>query len=407
MDWQSATEWQRWRESAAALLASNRVAVAGHRYTRPAPSTYEQQWLWDSCFHALAYRWCDLDMARDELRAVVAHQVVAGDDAGMIPHMAYWNGGGEALWAQADRSIITQPPLVGVAARAVYERARDRELLASLYPHLVAYHEWFDRRRDPDGDHLVSVIHPWEAGWDASPRWDQAMGIAENFSHETGRLARVALAARVREFGCDARALARAGSFCVEVMDFNAIRAADLEALAFSARELGKPNEAQRWQHHAEQIQTAMRAKMLAPFPHDLNGDDETPVLIESASEFVALFGGVPSPSQAQALVARLQMPAFWATFPVTTTPLDAATFAPDTYWRGNVWLSVNWLIYAGLRRYGFDAAARSLAEASLRLIDQSGFWEYYHPQTGKGLGAYPQSWSAIVLDMFAQEAAR
>ncbi len=397
-------DWLEWQKRVGDVLASNRVESDGHRYTRPAPSTYEHQWLWDSCFHALAYRWIDPAMARDELLSVVAHQVETGDDAGMIPHMTYWQGGGESLWGQAHRSVITQPPLVGVAARAVYEVTPDRELLATLYPRLVAFHEWFDRRRDPDGDGLVALIHPWEAGWDASPRWDEAMGVAGKFTHEVGRQARVALAARVIEYAGNAVELARAGFFHVEVMDFNAIRAADLEALAFIARELNKSSEVTRWQTQAEKIQGAIRAKMLSPYPHDLQGLDEKPILIESASEFVALFGGCVTQDESRDLVARLQSPKFWTTFPVTTTPLDANAFAPDTYWRGHVWLSVNWLIYAGLRRYDFVDVARELAESSLRLVEQENFYEYYHPLTGKGLGAHPQSWSAIVLDLLACE---
>ena len=67
----------------------------------------------------------------------------------------------------------------------------------------------------------------------------------------TLRKARVALAARVREYECNTRKLARAGLFCVVAMDFNAIRAADIEALAFIARELGKAAEAERGRAHA------------------------------------------------------------------------------------------------------------------------------------------------------------
>ena len=165
-----------WSERCLKLLAGNQVKVGDYRYTRPAPMTYEHQWLWDSCFHALAYRWFDPQMARDELLAVVRHQVTEGSDAGMIPHMGYWAGGGSDLWGKDNRSIITQPPLIAVAAVRVYNQTEDRDMIAKLYPALVAYHEWFDRRRDPDNDGLVSMIHPWESGWDASPRWDTAMG---------------------------------------------------------------------------------------------------------------------------------------------------------------------------------------------------------------------------------------
>lgn len=92
------------------LLQSNQMTSRGFRYTRPAPHVYEHQWLWDSCFHAIVYRWLDPAMAWDELRSLIASQVTSGADAGMIPHMVYWQGGGASLWGVDTRSIITQPP---------------------------------------------------------------------------------------------------------------------------------------------------------------------------------------------------------------------------------------------------------------------------------------------------------
>ena len=74
----------------------------------------------------------------------------------------------------------------------------------------------------------------------------------------------------------------------------------------------------------------------------------------------------------------------------------------PDTYWRGNVWPCVNWLIFKGLQRYGYNDLARELAENSVDLLKQSGFWEYYNPITGAGLGGSTFSWAAALLDMIA-----
>ena len=126
----SEAEWNEWKTSLAECLSSNRVIVSGHRYTRPAPSTYEHQWLWDSCFHAISYRWIDPSMARDELISVASHQFESGSDAGMIPHMIYWGSGGEELWQFADRSTISQPPLIAFAALypplATSAKVRDR-----------------------------------------------------------------------------------------------------------------------------------------------------------------------------------------------------------------------------------------------------------------------------------------
>jgi hypothetical protein len=319
--------------------------------------------------------------------------------------MTYWRGGGASLWGNDDRSTITQPPVLGTATWLVYEATRELAMLQTLYPRLSAYHEWFMRRRDPDGDHLVSILHPWES-WDASPRWDGPLGL-ERFTHEGARQARLALAARILEADGDASALARDGAFFVEPIDINAIRAADLEALSRIAHELDRPEEAQRWQSLAEAVQQAVSKKLLRDAPADLQGTDEAPIRVDSASDFVALFGGCATPQQAEQLIRRLGAPGYWTPFPVPTTPITSEHFAPELYWRGNVWLPVNWLIYVGLRRYGFHDLATDLVARSLRLIEENGFWEYYHPITGQGLGARDQSWSTLVLDLLAQEQGR
>ncbi len=398
-----------WLQKGADLLSGNRVIIDGHRYTAPSLDTgdfgrkdYANQFMWDSCFHAIVWRWIDPQMAQDELLALVSRQVHDGSDAGMIPHCNYWRGGGDWLWSQADRSSITQPPLIAIAANLVFQRSQDRAFLSAIYTKVSAYHDWFDRRRDPDHDDLVCIIHPWEAGGDALPRWDRSMGL-DHFSHEAGRTARIELAKILVKYDTDPVALAQQGYFHVEPMDYNAIRATDMDAMAEIALALDKPEESANWQRRAETIRTAFRDKMVVDdLPYDLAGLDEQPIIQLSAGQFLTLFGGCPTATQAQQLVKQLQHERFWTPFPIPTSPTDSATFAPDTYWRGNVWPCINWLIFQGLRRYGYDELAHELAARSLALLEQSGFWEYYHPLSGQGLGGGIFSWAAVILDMTA-----
>jgi glycogen debranching enzyme len=403
-------ELTQWFEKAEAILTANRITVDGHRYTAPSLDNqdfgrkdYANQFMWDSCFHAIVWRWVDPIMAQDELIALTARQVQNGLDAGMIPHCNYWRGGGAWLWDTDDRSAITQPPLIGVAALLVYERSGDRAFLEAIYPKELAYHDWFDRRRDPDGDHLVALIHPWEGGGDALPRWDEPMGIQE-FTHESGRSARHKLAEVIVQHHTDVAELTDVGTFIVEPIEYNAIRVADLEALAKIAQILDRPEESASLQQRANTIREAFQAKMVIDgLPYDLEGADEAPIKMDSAGQFMTLFGGCPTPEQAAQLVEKLREPRFWTPFPVTTSPTDTETFAPNLYWRGNVWPCINWLIFVGLHRYGYDDLARELADRSFALLKQVGFWEYYHPITGEGLGGSGFSWAGIFLDMVAQ----
>ena len=401
------TDLSFWLQKAAELLESNRIHIDGHSYTAPSLDTvelgrkdYANQYLWDSCFHAIIWRRIDPQKAQAELLSLVSRQVQEGPDVGMIPHCNYWRNEGGWLWSQPHRSSITHPPLIAVAAKLVFEHSHDLGFLAQIYEKVERYHHWFDRRRDPDRDGLVCIIHPWEAGGDAPPRWDDFLGLDE-YIPEEGRAARIKMVEELVRYDYDAIALAENGGFHVESLEINGIRAADMEAMANIANVLGKPEESAAWLDRAEAVRSGFRSRMIVgDLPYDLVGLDETPILQANAGQFVTLFGGLPTPEQTEQLVCQLQESNFWTLFPVTNTPTDSPEYAPQYYWRGNVWPCLNWLIYQGLRRYGYYDLADELASRSFALLKQSGFWEYYHPETGMGLGGHSFSWAAVMLDM-------
>ena len=406
---QQFTDFDTWLQKAAVLLESNRIYFDGYSYTAPSLDTidfgrkdYANQYLWDSCFHAMIWRWIDPHKAQAELLSLVSRQVQEGPDAGMIPHCNYWRNGGGWLWSQPERSSLTHPPLIAVAADLVFEHSQDREFLDSIYSKVEKYHDWFDRRRDPDKDGLVCIIHPWEAGGDAPPRWDTFLGL-DKYIPEAGRTARIKMVEELIRYDYDPIALAEHDWFHVESLEINAIRAADMEAMAKIAQTLGKSAESAGWLGRAEAVRNGFRSKMIVDdLPYDLVGLDEKPILQANAGQFVTLFGGLPTHDQAERLIYQLQKASFWTSFPITNTPTDSPDFSPEHYWRGNVWPCLNWLIYQGLRRYGYDDLADQLASRSFALLEQSGFWEYYHPETGQGLGGHSFSWAAVILDMVA-----
>ena len=73
--------------------------------------------------------------------------------------------------------------------------------------------------------------------------------------------------------------------------------------------------------------------------------------------------------------------PAPWG---VTTVSRASADFDPRNYWRGPVWINVNWIMIRGLERYGLDDEAERLRRLTLDLVSRSGFSEYYEPDDGR-----------------------
>lgn len=391
-------------------------------YTCPAreQGAYLPQWLWDSCFHAMSYRWTDPETGWNELQSLFVHQVTEGPEKGMIPHMAHLDENhaeaDQSLFQQKNRSVFTQPPLVAAAVIAVYEKSPEKTILESLFPKIMAYHRWFENRRDPENNGLSAIIHPWESGWDASQRWDSILGLRDNSEKALKILAekRKSMVRTILEKQCDAKKLAASGEFYVKPVDFNAIRAADLEALSQIAAILNKPESViKSLNSRAEKIRRAIREHMLEErggrlTACDLAGAEQKKSPRESAAKFILLYGKCVSGDQARLLRDELEDSAgrFSPSYRVPTTPTDDSRFNGKEYWRGNIWLSVNWLIYKGLRSYGYNREAVRLAENSLDLVEKSGFCEFFDPvsgQSGMKFGKKcPQNygWSTIVLDM-------
>ena len=79
----------------------------------------------------------------------------------------------------------------------------------------------------------------------------------------------------------------------------------------------------------------------------------------------------------------------------------SSPAFDARRYWRGPVWVNVNWFLVRGLERAGLAAEAEELARLTLELVARSGFVEYYEPTTGEPLGSRDFSWSAaLTLDL-------
>jgi hypothetical protein len=81
--------------------------------------------------------------------------------------------------------------------------------------------------------------------------------------------------------------------------------------------------------------------------------------------------------------------------------PLDDQDFHPNRYWRGPIWININWMIYYGLLRYGYKYGAEIIKSGIVNLVKRYGFREYYNPYNGKGLGGRNFSWTAaLAIDL-------
>jgi hypothetical protein len=422
-------------EAAKAVLARNWLG----RSTKPSPHLYPHQWNWDSGFIAIGYARYDQQRAQQELTSLfeaqwkngMLPQIVFNEAAlgGYFPEPDFWQSERSPHYPEGvQTSGITMPPVHAMAALRIMAHATDCDAalswLRGLYPKLVALHAYLYRDRDPHGEGLVYIRHPWESGLDNSPVWDQplramqlrraALPKYERRDLKTGvspsqrptdddydRYVYLVDLFRLRDY--DEDAIREDCPFLVQDPSFNAILCKATQDLAVLGRLLGQDvTQLELWESRTRE---ALRSKLW----HAVHGAYDNFDLVAgarigtlTAAGFMPLLAGAPSEAEAAVLFRFLESRSFCsmhdgACFSIPNYNVEGAYFDAKNYWRGPVWINTNWLLMQGLYRYGFDAKAVSVRHDILELVARWGFHEYFDPFEGRGYGAKDFSWSAAL----------
>lgn len=410
-------------DQAAEILRKN---DRGH-YTVPTKGLYPFQWNWDSALTALGFSHFDPARAWTEIETLFAHQW----EDGMVPHIIFHqlDDGyypGPDVW-QTGRAVptsgITQPPVAGFAVNRLSQRSDDPKVLdraRALLPRIHAWHEWFYRCRDPEGTGLVAIIHPWESGRDNSVDWDDAFervptdGV-QPFQRRDTQHANpdhrptqaqyeryIWLVQTFRSLGWDNMMLHDASPFRVVDPGFNAILIRSCADLADLASRLGEDDIAEASRGFAARGVAALESLWDADLGQYLCWDRVTqlPIHCPTVGGLLAAFAPIPG-ERAAALAARLEVLGERCEFLVPSHDPASPDFDSLRYWRGPVWLIVNYMISDGLAQAGQTEMSDRIIADSLRLIRQSGFAEYYDPITAEPCGGTEFTWTAAMVIEF------
>jgi putative isomerase len=329
------------------IMANNLISPRGRvtfEAMTPSKMQYVGLWLWDSAMHALAYRYVDPELARNQIRAMLSNQFPNG----MIPDAVYDDG----VVASIDHPFIgevTKPPILAWTALKLHEMDPDQSFLQEIYVPLVRLHAWWTTMNDDDGDGLAQYNHPYSSGLDNSPLWD--------------------------------------GEMPVESPDLNTYLCVQMGSLALIAEKLGMEAEGAMWRRRA----AAIVQRMIRDFWDEEAGlfwalHNEDPIQVVTPFNLYPLWTGQLPVGIRDKLIAHLKNPdEFWGPFVIPTVARNDSHYDPDTMWRGPVWANVNYFFIEALEQiHEFDLAIE-LRQRTLELIMRHpNIYEYYNAETGE-----------------------
>jgi putative isomerase len=366
---------ERYRRSYASawwIMANNIISPLGkvlYESMSPSKVNYVGLWLWDNAMHALAYRYVDANLARNQIRCMLAHQLPNG----MLPDAIF----DEGIVSTIDHPIVgevTKPPLFAWAALKLHETDPDFDFLKEIYIPLVHTNAWWLNMNDDDGDGLAQYNHPYSSGLDDSPLWDYGMPV--------------------------------------ESPDLNTYLCIQMMSLAKIAELVGLPAEGAMWRKRAASI----TSRMIQDFWDEdaglfwaLHNEERIPVV--TPFNLYPLWTGQMPRNIRDRLLAHLTNPEeFWGEFPIPTVARNDPHYKPDVMWRGPTWANINYFIIEALHQIGEYELESALRQKTLNLImSHDAVAEYYNSESGAipERAALAFGWTAAVFIDLAIQASR
>lgn len=413
------------KDASLQVLERNSRRHDGHLYFA-ADATKRFQLYWDSCLQAIATSVFDGRRAEEEMYTLLSTQFPDG----CMPYMTAWEKPPfpwsvftrVANWIGEDgRTVLsTQPMLSPVAAWEIYKRTQNRAFLERLAPGLAREVDYMGVQRDLLGDGLAVIVNVLEAGTNESPVYDEIMKLPRPrglgpLMHVLFYLKVSGQMARYRRLGFDLERIAERGSFLVEDMTSNALFCRSLLAMGDILGELGDGTAAAAYRRLATLLAERIEASCWDPedaFFYTRYGERGERKLsrVKTASGLLALFSGLISREKAVLLVERhlVNEDEFQTPWPVSFVSIDERSYRSwsprlpfASVWRTGTWVCINWMLFMGLKWYGYGELASQLAQSSISMVERAGgFREFYNSWNGRGCGVRDCGMATLVADM-------
>lgn len=282
-------------------------------------------------------------------------------------------------WKSLDRS---QPPVGSMTVLALYKQFHDRWFLRDAYPRLLRWNDWWLKNREVQG-YLVYGSGTYDAAWRQA---EQTVNTLQAAKYESGLDNSPMYDGATYDPHMHHMLLADVGLMSYYVVD--------CDALADIALELGNADDAAVLRKRAEHYRSVLRTLWDEKIGAFLNKDLTTGQFSSRISPtiFYPMLAKAATPEQAKRLVDEhlLNPDEFWGNWVIPSIARNDPAFRDQDYWRGRIWAPMNFLVYMGLRNYGFAEVRKQLAQKSYDLLMQE--WrtnghihENYNGITGQG----------------------
>lgn len=352
------------------VLKNNLVQFNGHRMVVPHLIRYPVPYCWDTAFHVLGLLHVNPSLARENIDGLLS---LARDD-GLIPN---------APLEQGDQDLRSQPPVIVFAAYEYYKSTKDLDSLSRWYPVLKKYYFWWRRNGSPQ-EAFKGMISPFTGTRNVeSPMlafWAVCSTGMDN--HAVYDIT-------------NGSVLSIQDYYYVPVLDvfLSSIMAATSKHLSIIARELSLKDEAQFFEGEFRDMKERINEYMWDDkegFYYSLLLDGKK-IEVKSIQAFTTLFAEIPEKSMADRLLDYLEderefngeygIPTISFSDEKYMSPQPEWMFSRDPYyWRGPIWAPTTYLVFRGLRNYGFVKKAEKIVYKWILLIKKAGgFYEYYY----------------------------
>lgn len=202
--------------------------------------------------------------------------------------------------------------------------------------------------------------------------------------------------------------------FC-EGVDLNVYIVRECRAMAAIAEVLKKPADKRLFLSWAKQRTDAIQRDLWNEkdgLYYDFHATKKSRIDVKYVGAFLPLWADIPTKAQANRLVREhlVNPKEFWRPYPIASLAATEPGYVEGFIegqstgccsWRAHTWVPTNYMVFHGLRAYGFNKVAEDLAFLTWKMFMRGRFNEYYSSESGIGTGRKPfWGWTCLALFM-------